>query len=129
MKTSAEAAKVRGTTLEQAARALVWKTENGFIQSVCSAAKEVDEARLKKVAGVKKLELAKPEEVKKITGCEIGCVPPFGNLFDLPVFVDKSLEPEKIIVFNAGEHTKSIKMPFIDYLNLGIGVALKDFAR
>ncbi|MCF7845686.1 MAG: aspartate--tRNA ligase [Candidatus Peribacteraceae bacterium] len=128
VKTSAEAAQVRGTTLEQAARALVWKTENGYIQSVCSAAKEVDEAKLKKVAEVKKLELAKPEEVKKITGCEIGCVPPFGNLFDLPVFVDKSLEPEEIIVFNAGEHTKSIKMPFADYIKI-IGSKTSEFAK
>jgi aspartyl-tRNA synthetase len=128
VKTSEEAAEVRGTKLEQAARALVWKTDDGFIQSVCSAAKEVDEEKLAKVAGVQKLELAKPEEVKKIAGCEIGCIPPFGNLFDLKVFVDKSLAENKEIVFSAGSHVKSIKMKYAAFANV-VGVELSDFAK
>ncbi len=128
VKTSEEAAKVRGTKLEQAARALIWKTENGFIQSICSAAREVDEEKLKKIAGVKKLELAKPEEVKKITGCEIGCVPPFGNLFDLKMFIEKSLAENEKVVFNAGLHTKSIKMRFADFAKI-VGERLGDFAE
>ena len=128
VKTSEEAAKVRGTQLEQGARALIWKTEDGYIQSICSAAQEVDEAKLKKIAGVKKLELAKPDEVKNLTGCEIGCVPPFGGLFDLKVFVDKSLATNEEIVFSAGLHTKSIKMKFVDFAKI-VGEKVEDFAK
>lgn len=128
VKTSEEAAAVRGTTLEQGARALVWKTENGYLMSVCSAAKEVDANKLKAVAGVKNLTLAKAEEVASVTGCEIGCVPPFGNLFDLPVFIEKSLAANKEIAFNAGEHTKSIKMKYADFEKL-VGAKPSEFAK
>ena len=96
--------------------------------SACSAAQEVDEAKLKKIAGVKKLELAKPDEVKNLTGCEIGCVPPFGGLFDLKVFVDKSLATNEEIVFSAGLHTKSIKMKFVDFAKI-VGEKVEDFAK
>jgi len=128
VKTSEEAAKIRGTKLESGARALIWKTEDGFIQSVCSAAREVDPEKLKEIAGVKKLELAKAEEMQKLTGCEVGGVPPFGNLFDLPVFVEKSLGENEEIDFNAGLRTKSIKIKFADYLKL-VGEKTFEFAK
>lgn len=128
VKTSEEAAEVRGTALEQGARALVWKTENGYIQSICSGAREVDEAKLKEVAGVRELELATPEEVKQVTGCERGAVPPFGQIFGLPVFVEKSLSGQKEIDFNAGLRTKSIKMQYADYTKI-VGGKVSEFAK
>ncbi|MFH1375199.1 MAG: aspartate--tRNA ligase [Patescibacteria group bacterium] len=128
VKTSEEAAEVRGSKLEQGARALVWKTENGYIQSVCSGVREVDEGALKEVAGVRELELATLEEVKAVTGCERGAVPPFGNIFGLPVFVEKSLAANTEINFNAGSRTKSIKMQYADYAKV-VGEKVSRFAK
>jgi Ala-tRNA(Pro) deacylase len=47
--------------------------------------------------------------------CELGAMPPFGNLYQLPVYVAASLAAEKEIAFNAGSHTEIIKMAFADF--------------
>ena len=113
--TSEQAAQVRGTDLQQGAKALVLKTKDGFVMAVISGSKRMDMKKLKKIVGSKKLELAKPEQVKELTDCDIGSVPPFGNLFNLDVYVENSLLENDIIAFNAGSHTKSIKMKAADY--------------
>ncbi|MBN1502750.1 aspartate--tRNA ligase [Candidatus Woesearchaeota archaeon] len=113
--TSEQAAKIRGTKLEQGAKALIFKTSKGYIMVVISAAKKIDSDKLKKILKVEKLQLANAKEVKKITGLSIGAMPPFGNLFDMKAYVDESLEKQKEIVFNAGSHTNSIKMKYKDW--------------
>lgn len=47
--------------------------------------------------------------------CEVGAMPPFGNLYGLPVYVAESLAQEKEIAFNAGTHTEVIKMDYHDF--------------
>ncbi len=108
--TSEQSAKARGTELKQGAKALILKTEKGYIQAVISAAKEIDIAKLKTIIGAKELKMATADQVKTETGCDIGSVPPFGNLFGLPTYIDNSLMENKTIAFNAGSHIKSIKM-------------------
>ena len=66
----------------------------------------------------KKIELAAPKDVKQVTGCNIGSVPPFGNLFNLKVYFDKSIVENEIIAFNAGQHTRSIKMKSKDLVRV-----------
>ena len=116
--TSKEAAEVRGTELKQGCKALVCKTEEGFIQAVVSGAKELDIQKLQKLTLFKKIELADAKEVRKVTGCNIGSVPPFGNLFNLKVYFDKSVVENDIVAFNAGQHTKSIKMKAKDLVRV-----------
>ena len=116
--TSKEAAEVRGTELKQGTKALICKTEEGFIQAVVSGAKELDIEKLQKFTLFKKIELANAKEVRQATGCNIGSVPPFGNLFDLRVYLDKSVVENDIVAFNAGTHTKSIKMKAKDLVKV-----------
>jgi len=113
--TSKQAAKVRGTELRQGARAIIFRVDKEFIQVVCPADKKINEAKVKEAAKTKKLKIATEQEVKKATGCLIGAVPPFGHLFDLPVYVDKNLAENEDIAFNAGMNTKSIKMKYADW--------------
>ena len=54
-------------------------------------------------------------------------MPPFGNLFGLPVYADRSLEKDEAIVFNAGTHTQTAKMPFPDYVRL-VKPRMEEFA-
>jgi len=116
--TSKEAAKVRGTSLKQGAKAIVLKSEKDYLMAVLPGDKEIDMEKLKMIAKVKELELASPQEIKMATGCGVGSVPPFGNLFDMDVYVDKSLKENKFIDFNAGSHTTSIKMHCNAYIEL-----------
>ncbi len=116
--TSVDAAKIRGTKLEQGAKALVALADKKPILVVISAAKKIDTKKFKKLFKVKDLRIATTEEVKQITGVEIGAVPPFGDLVDLETYVDQSLGKNREIAFNAGLHTKSIKMKYKDWLDL-----------
>ena len=116
--TSREAAEVRGTELKQGCKALICKTEEGFIQAVVSGAKELDIEKLQKFTLFRKIELANAKEVRKATGCNIGSVPPFGNLFNIKAYFDKSVVENEIVAFNAGSHTKSIKMKAKDLVKV-----------
>ena len=116
--TSREAAEVRGTELKQGCKALIVKADDKFVQAVVSGAKEIDLEKLKKFLNAGKVELANAAEVKNVSGCDIGAVPPFGNLFDIDVYFDKSVAENKEVAFNAGLHTKSIKMEYKDLLKV-----------
>ena len=113
--TSEEAAKVRGTPLESGAKAMVLRSKGKYLMVVIAGDKKMDFKKVKKVIGSDRLTLSSPEEVLEVTGCEIGSVPPFGNLFDLPVYLDNSLLRSPIINFNAGKHGTSIAMSIEDY--------------
>ncbi|MEK6947312.1 MAG: YbaK/EbsC family protein [Nanoarchaeota archaeon] len=116
--TSKEAAEVRGTELKQGTKALVLKTEDGFIQACVAGNKELDVEKLQKITLFKKIGMANAKEVRQVTGCNIGSVPPFGNLFELKVYFDKSVLENEILAFNAGSHTRSIKMKAKDLVNI-----------
>ncbi|HNT30479.1 MAG TPA: YbaK/EbsC family protein, partial [bacterium] len=116
--TSEEAAAVRGTDLASGAKALVIKADETFCMVVISAASKMDSKKLKTSLGVKKTRFATAEEVEKLTGCLPGAVPPFGNLLGLRVWVDRSIEKQKTINFNAGERTKSLQMQSADWFKV-----------
>ncbi len=118
VRTSEQAAEVRGTPLERGAKALVLDTGQGYVMAVISAARKVDFKALKQFLGTKRVQMARPEQVLEATGCEPGGVPPFGNLFGLRVLVDPSIAEQELIDFNAGERTRSIEMRADDYLRL-----------
>ena len=115
--TSEQAAKMRGKGLEvgmqRGAKAMIFRVDEKYIQCIVPAHKIVDVKKVKVLLNVKKVKLASAEEVLKITDCEIGSVPPFGNLFSLPVYCDPGLADE--IDFNAGMHEKSITMKRSDW--------------
>lgn len=120
--TSEQAASIRGNSLSQAAKAIVLKVRDSkgsfFIQAVLQGNRKINLKSLKKLLNVKNIGLASSDEVLEITGCTIGSVPPFGNLFGLDVYVDRSLSDEEFIFFSAGSHYDSIKMRSLDYLSV-----------
>jgi len=116
--TSEEAAKIRNTGLKLGAKAMVLYADKKPIMLVLPADQKIDLKKFKQEIKIKKLSLSTPEEVKKITGIEIGAIPPFGSIFNIPLYVDEKLKENIEIVFNAGEHTKSIKMSCADYLKV-----------
>lgn len=118
VKTSEESAKIRGTKLEQGAKALLEFADETPILIVLSASDKLDNNEFKKQFNVKDLRMATKEEVEKITSTEIGAVPPFGNLFKTKVYVDKRLLENTEIAFNAGMRTKSVIMKSIDFVKL-----------
>lgn len=114
--TSEQAAAVRGLSLRQGAKSLLFKVKGqGFVLVVVPGDKRVNSKLLKKIMHAKDVRFASPEEVKEHMGCEIGACYPFGNIVDLRTLVDKSLADNETISFNPGRHDISIKLNHADY--------------
>jgi prolyl-tRNA editing enzyme YbaK/EbsC (Cys-tRNA(Pro) deacylase) len=128
VRTSAEAAAVRGTRLEEGAKALVVRAEDRYVHLVLPASLKADNSLLRALLGTRKLRFATPEELLELTGCAPGAVPPFGNLFDLPVLIDEALTANERIAFNAGSNEVSIRMRADDFVRLSGGTVCR-FAR
>ncbi|MBP7859542.1 hypothetical protein KA001_01095 [Patescibacteria group bacterium] len=120
VRTSEEAAQVRGSKLAEGAKALIFNADSLPIQIILPANKKVDSKNFKKLFKVKDLTMAKYEMVEEISSVLPGAVPPFGNLFPIPLkmYVDKELFQNEFIEFNAGNRGISIKMKAEDYKNI-----------
>jgi Ala-tRNA(Pro) deacylase len=118
VRTSEEAARVRGTPLEDGAKALVVRADERYVHVVLAAHMRVDNAALREVLGTRKVRFATADELLELTGCVPGAVPPFGNLFGLPVLCDEGLTTRERIVFNAGSNAVSVTMPAADFVRL-----------
>lgn len=125
VKTSEEAAAVRtGYTIKQGAKALIVKAvykdkDTVFAMLVLPGDAKFSGGKVRKILNASDVRFASPEQVATITsGVEVGGVPPFGNLFRLPVILDKSLLDEEKIIFNAGDRKFSVAMKTADYCAL-----------
>ncbi len=116
--TSEQAAEVRGLPIRQGAKSLLLKSRDDFILVVLPGDRKLDSKKLKNLLKIKDFRFASPEEVKEKMGCEIGACYPFGNLIELPTYVDNSLSKNDIISFNPGLHTRSIEMKWRDYYSV-----------
>jgi Ala-tRNA(Pro) deacylase len=119
---------VRGTRLEEGAKALVVRAADRYVHLVLPAHRRADNAVLRGLLGTRTLRFATPEELLELTGCAPGAVPPFGNLFGLPVLVDEELAGLERIAFNAGGNAVSITMRAADFVRLS-GATIARFAR
>ena len=80
---------------------------------------QIDLTALGQAIGATYVTLATEEEIRqRFPDCEVGAMPPFGNLYDLPVVVDAPLSMDKEIVFEAGNHHEAIQMNYSEYANL-----------
>ena len=101
------------------AKPVIVKADGKNIMCVLSACYKIDFSKLKSQLGAKSVELAEEQEIGKIfEDCDLGAEPPFGNLYDLPVVMDKALEKDDHITFQAGTHDKAIRMSMDDYQKL-----------
>ena len=101
------------------AKPVIVKVDGKFMMCVLAACYKVDLRALKSQLGAKSVELAEEEEVGRIFGdCELGAEPPFGNLYDIPTIMDKALEADDHIMFQAGSHDKAVRIKMADYRKL-----------
>src|SRR5207249_9679638 len=109
------AAAARGTPLSSGAKALIIKAGEPFVLLVLPADRKLDNRKAREVLGVRALRFATREEVEGLTGLQPGSIPPFGSLFGLPTYCDPALGDNSSINFNAGDHSISVQMNYVDY--------------
>ena len=86
---------------------------------VVPAPDHVDLVKAAEALGAKEARLAEEGEfASAFPDCEVGAMPPFGNLYDVPVYVDEALTQEPAIVFNAGTHTDTMSLAYQDFARL-----------
>ncbi|MHC4425412.1 MAG: aminoacyl-tRNA deacylase [Planctomycetota bacterium] len=101
------------------AKPVIIKADGRYMMCVLSACYKIDLGALKGQLGAESVELAEEKEIGKIfDDCELGAEPPFGNLYDLPTVMDKAIEKDDHITFQAGTHEKAIRMSMDDYQKL-----------
>ncbi len=97
------------------AKVVMVKSGEQHLMTVLPADHQIDLEKVGKAIG-KTASLDREEEFKSLfPDCATGAMPPFGNLYGLPTYVDERLAQEEYIVFEAGTHTDAIKMSYRDY--------------
>jgi Ala-tRNA(Pro) deacylase len=112
----AERAHIPGKEL---AKTVMVKIDGKLAMIVVPASEHLRLAQLKEALGADEMELAGEYEFKeRFPDCETGAMPPFGNLYDMPVFVSATLREDDEIAFNAGSHSELIRMAYADFERL-----------
>ena len=111
---------------KEMAKTVVVKVDGNMAMAVLPASYKIDLDQLKIATGAALVELASEMEFKShFPDCEPGAMPPFGNLYDMKVYVAHSLSEDKMIAFNAGTHIELIRMAYRDFDRLVHPTVLK----
>lgn len=109
---------------------LIKTGKDTFVLAVLPAVHLIDFKKLKKIVKSSQVKLAQEKEIKKIApDYEVGAMPPFGSLFGVEVYVEKSLGEDKEVVFNAGSHRESFKMSYKDFEKLAAPKKVAQFGK
>jgi Ala-tRNA(Pro) deacylase len=114
--TAMETADAERILAHEFAKCVVYFCETGFGMAVIPADQFVDVAGLARLLGATFLRLADEAEMAELfPNCELGAMPPFGNVYNMPVVVDREVAARKFIAFAIGSHRDVVRMAFADY--------------
>jgi len=112
----AESAHIAGSDF---AKTVIVKIDGQMAMVVVPAQRKIVLSELRDLLVSDKVQLATEDEFKgRFPDCEVGAMPPFGNLYDMSVYIDQSLTGHPEIAFNAGTHREVIKMASDDFAQL-----------
>jgi len=104
---------------KELAKTVIVKVDGKMAMAVLPATHKVDFDLLKIAVNAKTVELASEQEFQDMfPGCNVGAMPPFGNLYGMDVFVAETLIKDQEIAFNAGSHTELIRLAYKDFEGL-----------
>jgi len=117
--TAQEVATVEHVSGYDVAKVVMAAVDDRLIMLVLPAAYRVDLERVRRGLGASTARLAREEEFARLfPDCDLGAMPPFGNLYGIPVYVDRSLTRDPEIVFNAGSHRETMTLAYADFERL-----------
>lgn len=101
---------------KEMAKTVIVKIDSQIAMAVLPASAQLDLAGLKRMTKAKNVGLAaEPDFEFKFPDCDLGAMPPFGNLYGMAVYVDEALTFDKEIAFNAGSHNELVRMKYEDF--------------
>ncbi|MFQ5926920.1 MAG: aminoacyl-tRNA deacylase [Terriglobia bacterium] len=103
----------------QFVKVVVVKLDGNPALAVMPAPLRINFKQLAAAAGAKKCSLASESEFQQLfPDCDLGAMPPFGRLYNLPTYAEETLAADREIVFNAGTHHEAIRMAYSDFARL-----------
>jgi Ala-tRNA(Pro) deacylase len=115
---------------KELAKTVVVKVDGQLALAVLPASEHVDTYALKSLLGAENVRLATELEFKdRFPDCEVGAMPPFGNLYGMPVYAEESLSRDAEIAFNAGSHRELMRLAYEDFERLANPRVLRFSAR
>ena len=112
-------AHVQHVSGKELAKVVMIVADGHMVMTVLPGSNRIDLEQLTSILKTANLRLATEEEFKDIfPDCELGAMPPFGNLYSLDVWADAALKAHPTITFNAGTHVETIQMSFADFQRL-----------
>jgi Ala-tRNA(Pro) deacylase len=104
---------------KEMAKVVMLEVDHRLIMGVVPGSRKLDLNTVKASLAAKEVRLATEDEfVSRFPECEIGAMPPFGNLFGLPVVADPALEKDEYIYFNAANHVQTVRITYRDFVQL-----------
>jgi Ala-tRNA(Pro) deacylase len=117
--TAQEIAATQHVPGKEMAKVVMVKADGKILMLVLPASYQIDMKKLKKVLQCKKVSMAREKQFEELfPDCEVGAMPPFGNLYNLEVWVDQVLTEDASIVFQAGNHIETVRIKYTDYARL-----------
>ena len=117
--TAIDIAKSAHIPIKVMAKTVIIKIEGKPAMVVLPAAFKMNLEILQEALNVEDIKLATEQEFSSLfPDCEVGAMPPFGNLYGMDVFISESISEQDEIAFNAGSHSEVIRMNYKDYENL-----------
>jgi len=117
--TAAEVAAVDHVPPSEVAKVVVLRSGERFLLAVVPATRHLDVERLRTLVGDPQLRMAAETEfADAFPECELGAIPPIGELFDVAVWVDDSLGREAETVFSGGTHSETVHLAYRDFVRL-----------
>lgn len=107
------------TPPEEFAKTVVLWIDDHYALAIVPATHNVAASRLARSIGASEVRLASESEMRDVMpDSEVGAAPPFGALYDLPVYASPLLAQDERITFNAGTHRDAVRMSWTDYQRL-----------
>jgi Ala-tRNA(Pro) deacylase len=104
---------------KEMAKVVMLKVDGRLLMGVIPGSQKINLNTVKTSLDAKAVRLATEAEfISRFPECEIGAMPPFGNLFGVPVVVDPALAEDKNIYFNAGNHVQTVRLKYSDFAEL-----------
>lgn len=120
--TAHDAAQTMRVKLGEIAKTLVIKADKIYLLAVLPASQRIDLGKLKKIVKAKKIEIAKEGVMKKIFKIKPGAITPFGEIYKVPVYIDRAMLRAKKVIAGAGTFEESVVMTAKNFLKATKGV-------
>jgi Ala-tRNA(Pro) deacylase len=124
-----QVASVEHISSDQLAKPVVVQADERLAMLVLPASYLVQLSKVGPALGAQEVHLVHEADLAALfTDCELGALPPFGNLYDIDVYVDRTLAEDEFIEFRAGSHTDTLRIKYQDFARL-VRPTVVDVAR